>query len=132
MDRVSWGASEAISNGSGVCRWAVTPVKLHGGVIGQTTAMPVLVRRVWMGWESPIEGLEALPVQPGGAELVLLLASRPWMVGRSPQWPPLVWRDAGFFPTRTLDFSLSMAGSGAHGALGHWWVVSPDSGHLPS
>ena len=59
-----------------------------------------------MGWESPIEGLEALLVKPGGAELVLLLASRPWMVGGSPQQPPPVGRDAEFFPTpRTLDFS---------------------------
>ena len=38
MDRVSWGASEAISNGSGVCRQAVTPAKPHGGVIGWMTA----------------------------------------------------------------------------------------------
>ena len=38
MDRVSWGASEAISEGSGVCRQAVTPSKLHSGVVGQTTA----------------------------------------------------------------------------------------------
>ena len=38
MDRVSWGASEAISNGSGVHRQTVTPAKLHGGVIGRMTA----------------------------------------------------------------------------------------------
>ena len=38
-----------------------------------------------MGWGSPIERLEALLVQPRGAELVLLLATRPWMVGRYPQ-----------------------------------------------
>ena len=38
MDRVLWGASKAISDGSCVCRQAVTPAKLHGGVIGQTTA----------------------------------------------------------------------------------------------
>ena len=38
MDRVSWGASEAISKGFGVCRQAVTPAKPHGGVVGQMTA----------------------------------------------------------------------------------------------
>ena len=38
MDRVLWSASEAISNGSGVCRQAVTPVKPHSGVIGWMTA----------------------------------------------------------------------------------------------
>ena len=38
MDMVPWGTSEAISNGSGVCRQAVTPAKLCGGVIGCMTA----------------------------------------------------------------------------------------------
>ena len=38
MDRVSWGASKAISNGSCVRRQAVTPAKPHGGVVGQMTA----------------------------------------------------------------------------------------------
>ena len=37
MERVSWGTSEAISDGSCVPRQAVTPAKLHSGVIGQTT-----------------------------------------------------------------------------------------------
>ena len=69
MDMVPWGTSEAISNGSGVRRQAVTPTKLCGGVVGH---MPVLARRVWMGWESSIEGLEALLVQPWRAGLVLL------------------------------------------------------------
>ena len=72
-----------------------------------------------MGWESPIEGLEALLVQPGGAELVFLLASRPWMVGRSPQWPPLIKRDAEFFSNpKNFGLLLSVAGSGALGVLG--------------
>ena len=38
MDRVLWDASEAIFNGSGVCRQAVAPAKPHSGVVGQTTA----------------------------------------------------------------------------------------------
>ena len=59
-----------------------------------------------MGWESLIERLEALLVQSRGAELVLLLALSSWMVGRSPQWPPLVGMDAELFTTpRTLGLS---------------------------
>ena len=86
-----------------------------------------------MGWESPIEGLEALLVQPRGAELVFLLALRPWMVGRSPQQPPLVGRDAGFFPTpRTLDFSSLLLALVHRVPWGHWWVGSLDSDHPPS
>ena len=65
MDRVLWSASEAISEGSGVHRQAVTPAKPHGGVVGWMIANALLARRVWMGWESPIEGQEALLVQPG-------------------------------------------------------------------
>ena len=38
MDRVLWGASEASSDGSCVHRQAVTPAKLHGGVLGWMTA----------------------------------------------------------------------------------------------
>ena len=54
-------------------------------------------------------GTEALLVKPGGAWLVLLLALRPCMMGRSLQWPPLVKRDAEFFPTpRTLGLLLSV------------------------
>ena len=44
MDRVFWGASEAIFEGCGVCRQAVTPAKLHGGVVGQTTANACTVK----------------------------------------------------------------------------------------
>ena len=55
-----------------------------------------------MGCESLIEGLEALLVQPGGAGLVLLLATRPCMVGRSPQQPPMVKRMQNFFPPQEL------------------------------
>ena len=86
-----------------------------------------------MGWESPIEGLENLLVQPRGAELVLLLASRPWMVGRSPQWPPVVGRDVGFFPTpRTFDLSSPWLTLVHRMSWGHQWVGSPDSDHPPS
>ena len=38
MDMVPWGTSEAISRGCDVRRQAVTPAKLHGGVIGHMTA----------------------------------------------------------------------------------------------
>ena len=38
MDRVLWGTSEVSSDGSCIHRQAVTPAKLQGGVIGQTTA----------------------------------------------------------------------------------------------
>ena len=38
MDRVLWDTSEANSDSSCFCRQAVTPGKLHGGVIGWTTA----------------------------------------------------------------------------------------------
>ena len=38
IERVSWGTSEAISDGSCVHKQAVTPVKLQGGVFGWTTA----------------------------------------------------------------------------------------------
>ena len=86
-----------------------------------------------MRWESPIEGLEALLVQPGGAELVLLLASRPCMVGRSPQQPPLVRRDVGFFPTpRTLDLSSPWPALVHRVSWGHQQAESPDSDHPPS
>ena len=95
--------------------------------------MPVPARRVWMGWESPIEGLEALLVQPRGAELVLLLALRSWMVGRSPQQPPLVRRDAEFFPTpRTLDISSPWLALVHRVSWGHQQAGSPDSDHPPS
>ena len=64
-------------------------------------------------------GLEALLVQPGGAGLVLLLASRPCMVGRSPQQPPLVERDAEFIShLKNFGLLLSMANSGVQGILG--------------
>ena len=86
-----------------------------------------------MGWESQIEGLEALLVQPRGAELVLLLVSGPWMVGRSLQQCPLAGRDAGFFPTpRTLDLSSPWPALVHRVSWGHWWVGSPDSDHPPS
>ena len=86
-----------------------------------------------MGWESPIERLEALLVQPRGAELVLLLASRPRMVGRSPQLPPLVKRDAELFPTpRTLDFSSPWLALVHRVSRGYWQAGSPDSDHPPS
>ena len=45
-------------------------------------------------------------VQPGGTELVFLLASGPSMGGRSPQQSPLVTRDVGYFPTQKLWTSL--------------------------
>ena len=38
--------------------------------------MPVLVRRVWVGWKPLAERLEALPVRSGGAEFVPFLALR--------------------------------------------------------
>ena len=38
IDMVPWGASEAISKGSGICRQAVFPAKLHSGVDGHMTA----------------------------------------------------------------------------------------------
>ena len=72
-----------------------------------------------MGWESLIEGLEALLVQPGGAGLVLLLASRPCMVGRSPQQPPLVEEGCRIFShPKNFGLLLSVANSGAQGVLG--------------
>ena len=57
MDRVPWGASEAISNGSGVHRQAVTPAKLHGGVVGHMTANACTGR----------EGLDRVGVSNRGA-----------------------------------------------------------------
>ena len=133
-DMVPWDVSEAISKGLGIQRQAVTPAKPHGGVNGHMTAnMPVLVRRVWMGWESLRERLEALLVQSGGAELVLLLASRPWMVWRSPQLPPLVRMDTELFPTpRTLGLSSPCWILVHRVSLGHWWVGSLDSDPPPS
>ena len=86
-----------------------------------------------MGWESLIGGLEALLVQPGGAGLVLLLASRPCMMGRSPQQPPLVKRDAEFFPTpKTLGFSSPCLTLVYRASWGSQQAGSPDSDPPPS
>ena len=72
-------------------------------------------------------------VQPGGAGLVLLLASRPCMVGRSPQQPPLVKRDAEFFPTpRTLGFSSLCLTLVHRVSWGHQWAGSQGSDLPPS
>ena len=102
MDMVPRGASEATSNSSGVRRQAVTPAKPCGGVVGCTTANACTGK----------EGFGGVGVFDGeagsftgtvwGAELVPLLALRPWMVGRSPQWPRLVRMDAEFFPPQKL------------------------------
>ena len=62
MDRVSWGASEAISNGSFVCRQAVTPAKPHCGVIGWTTANDLTGEEGLDGVGVSGRGLEALIV----------------------------------------------------------------------
>ena len=86
-----------------------------------------------MGWESSMGGLEALLVQPRGAGLVLFLASMSCMVGRSPQQPPLVKKDAEFFPTpRTLGFSSPWLTLVYRVLWGHWWAGSLDSDPPPS
>ena len=133
MDRVLWGASEAISDGSGLHRQAVTPAKPHSGVIGQMTANACTGKEGLDGVGVSDRGAGGFAGLAWGAELVLLLASRPWMVGRSPQQPPLVRRDAGFFPTpRTLDFSSLQLALVHRVPWGHQWVGSPDSDHPPS
>ena len=71
-----------------------------------------------MGWESSVGGLEALMVQPGRTELVLLLTSGLLMGGRSPWQLPLVMRGAGFSHPRNFGPLLSMAGSGAQDISG--------------
>ena len=58
MDRVLWGTSEATSDGSCICRQAVTPAKPHGGVIGRTTANACTGE----------EGLDGVRVPSGGFE----------------------------------------------------------------
>ena len=57
MGKALWGASEVISNGSCVCRQAVTPAKLHSGVIGWMTANA----------STGIEGLDGVGVSGRGA-----------------------------------------------------------------
>ena len=60
-----------------------------------------------MGWESLVERLEALLAPSRGVELIPLLASRPWMVGGSPQQSPLVRMDVELSPTpKTLGLSF--------------------------
>ena len=133
MDRVSWGASEASSEGCGVHRQAVIPAKLHGGVIGQMTANACTCEEGLNGVGVSNRGAGGFAGPAWGAELVLLLASRPWMVGRSPHWPPLVGRDAGFLPTpRSLDFSSPQLALVHRVSWGHWQVGSSDSDHPPS
>ena len=69
--------------------------------------MPVVARRVWVGWKPLVERLEALPVRSGGAELVPPLALRSWMIGGSPQQPSLVRMGVGLFPIpETLGLSF--------------------------
>ena len=71
-----------------------------------------------MGWESLVERLEALLVPSWGVELIPLLALMPWMVGGSPQWPPLVGMDVELSPIpKTWAFSFQVD-SGMQGALG--------------
>ena len=67
MGRELWGASEAISNGSSVCRQAVTPVKLHGGVIGQMTANS----------HTGKEGLDGVGVSSRGLEALMVCLGEP-------------------------------------------------------
>ena len=43
-----------------------------------------------MEWGSSVGRLEALCVSSGRVDWILLLASRSWLVGGSPQQPPLV------------------------------------------
>ena len=86
-----------------------------------------------MGWGSSREGLEALLVQSGGVELVLLLALRPWMVWRSPQQPPLVRMDAELlYTSRTLGLSSPCQILVHRVSWGYQWVGSPDSDPPPS
>ena len=55
------------------------------------------------------------------------------MVGRSLQQPPLVRRDAEFFPTRrTLDVSSPWPSLVYRVSWRHWWAGSSDSDHPPS
>ena len=69
--------------------------------------MPMMVRRVWVEWWSSVGRLEALWVSSGGVDGILLLALRPWLVGVSPQWPPLVGRGGVLSPIpKTLGLSL--------------------------
>ena len=106
MDRVLWNASEANSNCSCFCRQAVTPGKLHSGVVGWVTANA----------HTGKEGLDGVGVSGWGAggfdgpakgnQIGPPLALGPSMGGRSTQQPPWVMRDAGSFPIPgTLDLS---------------------------
>ena len=96
--------------------------------------MPVLVRRVWWGWESLVERLGGFAGTIwGGAELIPLLALRPWMVGRSPQQPPLVGMDVGLFPIpETSGFSFLWLTLAHRVPWGHWQKGSLDSDPPPS
>ena len=84
MGIASWGASEAISNGSSVHRQAVTPVKLHGGVIGQMTANTHTGEEGLGGVGVSGRGTGGFDGLASGAKLVLLLASGPLMGEKSP------------------------------------------------
>ena len=86
-----------------------------------------------MGWESLVGRPEALLVQSRGAELVPLFASRPWMVGGSPQQPPLVGMDVELSPTpRTLGLSFLGLTLVCKVPWEHGWKGSLDSHPLPS
>ena len=54
------------------------------------------------------------------------------MGGRSPQWSPLVTRDAGFFATpRTLNLSSPWLALVHRVSWGHQWAWFPGSDHPP-
>ena len=119
MDRVSWGTSEAICNGSCICRQAVTPAKPHGGGVGWTTANS----------HTGKEGLDGVGVSSrvaGGLDGLAwgnqigpplgLRALNGWEI-----FPAVTTGHKGcrIFPhPKNFGPLLSVAGSGAQGVLG--------------
>ena len=133
MDMVPWGASKAISKGSGIQRQAVTPVKPCGWVNGHTTAnactgeegldgVGVFNREagaftgtVQGSWIGPTFGLEALD----GWE-ISPVATTGWDGCRT------------FSNPKNFGLLLSVADSFTQGVLGMWWLGSPGSDPPPS
>ena len=86
-----------------------------------------------MGWESLVERLEALWVSSGGVDLILLLASRPWMVEGSLQQPPLVRMGVELSPTpKALGISFLRLALAHRAPWGHQQKGSLDSHPLLS
>ena len=109
------GSSRATSTSSGVLQVGCHSCKATCDRVGGHTSANACTDKEGLGGVEAFsaERLEALLVRSRGAELVPPLASRPWMVGGSPQWPSLVGMGVGLFPIpENFRPLLPLVGSG--------------------